>query len=97
VINTKQFNELIDNIQPFLLPFYIDEYSSKPYEFKNDILKSGEYAIQVFGECFCSYGGHSFNIKLVLWDKDNQEVLVSPDQYKNLKISVIKNIVTNGR
>lgn len=95
-MNKKQFAKLISDLQPISLPFYLDDYSSTNYDLNNYCLKSGDFAIELFGHCNYNNRLSSFNINITVWDKDNQALEFTPQQYKTLKINVINNIVTNG-
>jgi len=91
-----QFTKLISDLQPISLPFYSDEYTSTNYDLNNHCLKSGDYAVELAGYCHYNNRLSSFNIHITVWDKDDQALEFTPQQYKTLKINVINNIVTNG-
>ena len=92
-----QFNKLLEYIQPISLSFYVDEYSSKQHSLDNYTLSSGDYKIDLHGHCLYADKLVSYNFHYTLWDADNQEITLEPDQYKKLKISLINNIIIDGR
>jgi len=94
----SKFNSLIEKIEPLYLPFYLDEYDSKRHDINGEEMKAGKCIVQIVGTCvYTPLGGAVFNIHFIVWDEDNQEVLLTPKQHKELKITVLKNIVPNGK
>ena len=92
-----QFTTFLADIQPISLPFFLDQYNLKQYSFNSQQMKAGKYVIEIDGTCHYTEFGSSFNIVLNVMDSSSNYIDITSKQYKDLKITVLKNIVTNGR
>tara|TARA_R110002012_G_scaffold8991_2_gene41359 strand:+ start:8010 stop:8327 length:318 start_codon:yes stop_codon:yes gene_type:complete len=92
-----QFTTFLSEIQPISLSFYLDQYNLKEHQFNGQQMKAGKYVVEIDGTCHYTELGSSFNIVLNVMDSSSNYIDITSKQYKDLKITVLKNIVTNGR
>lgn len=95
-MNDIQFTTFLADIQPISLPFYLDIYNNKSYDFNATKMISGEFVIEIDGYCCYNNYATDYNIVLNVLDNDSNYIEINTEQYKKLKKTVINNIVTNG-
>jgi len=106
-MNHIQFTTFLADIQPITLPFYLDMYNTKSYDFNTTLMKSGNadkngefitnYIIEIDGYCNYNNYASNFEIAVNVKDADNNYIEITQIQYRELKRTVIQNIVTNDR
>lgn len=96
-MNSIQFTKIIEEIQPIRLPFYLDEYSSRDYDLDNVEMKSGDHVILLSGNCTYNKYTASFQMTADIIDSDGQFLELTLQQQKNLKRTLINNIIYNER
>ena len=87
-MNDIQFTTFLADIQPISLPFYLDIYNNKSYDFNATKMISGEFVIEIDG--YCCYNNYATDYN------NSNYIEINTEQYKKLKKTVINNIVTNG-
>jgi len=91
------FKSMLKEIEPIVVPAYLDQYSSRPYFFNSHKMKAGNYAIEIDGSYyFTGSGGITGTIALNILDLSGNYIHITNKQYRELKLIVAKNIVTNG-
>jgi len=96
-MNHIQFTTFLADIQPITLPFYLDMYNTKSYDFNTTLMKAGDYTIEIDGYCNYNNYASNFEIAVNVKDADNNYIEITQIQYRELKRTVIQNIVTNDR
>lgn len=92
------FKSMLKEIEPIVVPAYLDQHSSRPYFFNSHKMKAGDYAIEIDGSYYYSgYGGLAGSIILNVLDSEGNYIDINQKQYKKLKITVLNNIVPNGK